>query len=57
MSNKKHRALLWTEMKEPKNEIALKAIEQMNEIRIQRLRKQNQERIEEVRKKEHFDKI
>lgn len=48
---------MWTKAKEPTNDIALRAIEEMNGIKQQRIKKQLSERIEEAKKKERVDQM
>lgn len=47
----------WHKAKDGKNDIALRAIEEMNAIKEQRIKKQQAERIEEVKRKEREERI
>lgn len=47
----------WQKAKDAKNDIAMRAIEEMNAIKEQRIKKQQAERIEEVRRKEREERI
>lgn len=52
-----YKSQMWSKAKEPKNDIALRAIEEMNTIKQQRIKKQLSERIEEAKKKERVDSL
>jgi colicin import membrane protein len=57
IKNQRKRERLLSEIKEPKSELALKAIEQVNQIRQKRLAQENQRRVEELRRQTRLEKM
>lgn len=43
---------MWSEIKEPKNKIALRAVEEIQKVKQARFEKQNRERLEEAKKQQ-----